>query len=1025
MRIQLTIRLRLLSLVISVALPLMAMIVLNGIAEISNLAGAPPEAAYSQIANVVVRNALLAIAVLIVALLTARLIMRRIEPPLQALVDAARAVSAGDEDVVVEPATDRDLADLAIAFNQMVATRREAMAQVAQAAERYRELFENSRDALFVVDLEGRTVDANAAALRLTGYTREEMRDIRAFDLVPLDKQESARQRLRRYQEAPGLRDIILVTRDGQNVPVEVAITPIVYQGQVALLGAARDISERRRAEERLVRLSQRLLTLNEAGLRMQATLDPAAILEIVGDELRRQRFDCLLANLTSDRLAACVNYASHPEWAAAFRQALGVDLIGFTFPLSGHTARQVVEAQRTLMTEDAPAVLQAGLPAERRLAAVDLFMRLGLTRAIFAPLIVDRRMTAILIVVGHDLQEVDTPAIAAFARQTAVTLENARLYAEATQKTEEVAALNEIAAIVSRSLDLPAVLDAVLSQLRRVVDYDGAVVYLDDGRQLLAAAVRGEAELDEAARQARTRSDPDHQRLASAREPLIVSEPARSWMGVPLLALGESIGFLSIDKRQPAQFDAEDAHRAQAFARIAAAAIENARLFDRERRALSELSALAGITEAGLSVLRLDDMLHELIRRMVKSTGAAAGMILLLDGERLIARAAVGLDQAVVGYVEKVGQGFSGRIAATGRSLIIMDAETDPLVDNPFVRRAGIKTVLGVPLKASAPGDATLAPRVVGVAHIDFKSLRPIEATEIARFEVMADRAARAIENAQLVERISAYAEELEQRVAERTRDLERAVEKVQEADKLKSQLLSTVSHELRTPLASIKGYVTTLIDYRERLQVATQDEFLRIVDSEADRLRELVENLLDMSRLEAGVLRIHPEPAPLKPIIDRALATLQPKLVGREVGVDAPETLPDVMIDPVRIQQVLSNLIDNAAKYTPPGLPIHIGIQAGDTHVTVSVRDSGPGIPPEHAEKIFDRFYRIENAGIRSTGGIGLGLAISRGLIEAHGGRLWVESHAGEGSTFAFSVPVGELRTATEVEAEPVEVQ
>ena len=1035
MRFQWTIRRRLISLVVSVALPLMIMIILNALAEILAVSGEPRDIAYAKIANVVARNVLLSIAVVIVALLMARLIIRRIQPPLQALIDAARAVSAGNDEVTVEPAADRDLADLAIAFNQMIARRKEATAQLAQAAERYRELFENSRDALFVIDLEGRTIDANAAATRLIGYTLDEMRATKVLDLVPVDERESKPERLRRYQEAPGQREIILVTRDGRHVPIEVAITPIAYQGQVALLGAARDISERRRAEDNLVRLSQRIFTLNEAGLRLQSTFDARAILRIIGEELSSQRFDCLLASLNPDGWSAQVTFVSNPNWDSSFQELAGVPLVGYTFPVTSPIAQRAIGQQQAVVVEDVHKILSAEMLPAVRARTQDMLTRLRLARAIFAPLVIGRRAQAILIIAGHDLQEVDTPAFAAFARQVAVTLENAQLYAEATQKTEEVAALNEIAAIVSRSLDLPAVLDAALSQLRRVVDYDRAAIYLDDGRRLVVAASRSQEDATPPVRDLLPRNNSYYEYLSSTREPMIVSDAnvseqfastvagtPHSWMGVPLLAQGSLIGFVSIDKNQPAYFTAEHARRAQAFAQIAATAIENARLFDRERRALDELSALAGITEAGLSVLRLDDMLHELIRRVVKSTGAAAGMILLVEGDHLVTRAVVGLDPSVVGQVEKVGQGFGGRIAATAQTLIIADAQTDPLADSPPIRQAGIQTMLGVPLKASG--------RVVGVAHIDFKAVRAIEATEIARFEVMADRAARAIENAQLVKRISAYAEELERRVAERTRDLERALAKVQEADKLKSQLLSTVSHELRTPLASIKGYVTTLIDYRERLQAATQDEFLQIIDSEADRLRELVENLLDMTRIEAGVLRIHPEPTSLPLILERALTTLQPKLAERQVSVETPESLPEVTIDPTRIQQVFSNLVDNAAKYSPPGSPIAIRVTCDDREAIVSVHDHGPGILPEHAERIFDRFYRVETAGIRSTGGIGLGLAISRGLIEAHGGQLWVESRPGEGSTFYFSIPIAESHTLSAGEpgegaVESIEVQ
>ncbi|HJW84018.1 MAG TPA: PAS domain S-box protein, partial [Anaerolineae bacterium] len=482
------------------------------------LVSAPPAVAYAQVWNVIGRNILLSVAVVIVALLMARLIMRRINPPLQALIAGARAVSAGDDDVQVEPAPDRDLADLATAFNQMVARRREATTQLEQAAARYRELFENSRDALFVIDLDGRTIDANAAATRLTGYRLDELRDNRVLDLMPLDAKERSEARAARYRQAQGMRELILVTRDGRQVPVEVAVTPIAYEGRTALLGAARDISERRESEERLVRLSQRILTLNEAGLRMQETFDPEAILQIVGEELGRQRFSCLLAFLSDDQQSAQVRYVSEPDWLSLFRETTGLELIGFTFPLTGAAAQRLIREQHTFMEENVRPLLEAGLPPDARPAARDMFIRLRLTRVIVAPLVVDRRVTALLIVARHDLQEVDTPAIAAFASQAAVTLENARLYAEATQKTEEVAALNEIAAIVSRSLDLPAVLDAVLTQLGRVVEYDSASVFLDNGRSLAVVAARGYPRLEDAPSSPIPRGDNLYQRLLSIR---------------------------------------------------------------------------------------------------------------------------------------------------------------------------------------------------------------------------------------------------------------------------------------------------------------------------------------------------------------------------------------------------------------------------------------------------------------------------------------------------------------------------
>jgi len=176
-------------------------------------------------------------------------------------------------------------------------------------------------------------------------------------------------------------------------------------------------------------------------------------------------------------------------------------------------------------------------------------------------------------------------------------------------------------------------------------------------------------------------------------------------------------------------------------------------------------------------------------------------------------------------------------------------------------------------------------------------------------------------------------------------------------------------------------------------------------------------------MSRIEAGVLRVSPEPAQVHPVIERVLTVLQPKLAGRSVEVVLPREMPDVLIDADRIQQVLANLVDNAAKYSPAGSPIHIGVTVGQDHLVIHVRDHGPGISPEHAQHIFDRFYRINDARIRTTGGIGLGLAISRGLIEAHGGRLWLDSEVEHGSTFSFSLPCIHIAPADDEQPEPIE--
>jgi signal transduction histidine kinase len=232
------------------------------------------------------------------------------------------------------------------------------------------------------------------------------------------------------------------------------------------------------------------------------------------------------------------------------------------------------------------------------------------------------------------------------------------------------------------------------------------------------------------------------------------------------------------------------------------------------------------------------------------------------------------------------------------------------------------------------------------------------------------------------------------------------REVANLKKLDRLKTELLSTVSHELRTPLAAIKGYATTLLQH-DRMRSEVRREFLGIIDSESDRLAELISNLLDMSRIEAGVLRVDPTPIRLQRLVEGAVQRAQHLTPVHDVVLDW-RIDPWVAADISRVEQVLTNLLNNAIKYSPDGGEIRLSNQLREGVLLISVQDHGVGIPPREVDKIFDRFHRVEGDLARRVSGTGLGLAICRGLIEAHGGRVWVESEPGVGSTFTFTLPI-----------------
>ena len=233
-------------------------------------------------------------------------------------------------------------------------------------------------------------------------------------------------------------------------------------------------------------------------------------------------------------------------------------------------------------------------------------------------------------------------------------------------------------------------------------------------------------------------------------------------------------------------------------------------------------------------------------------------------------------------------------------------------------------------------------------------------------------------------------------------------------EIDRMRSSLVSTVSHELRTPLASIKGYATTLLSEDVEWDLISQREFLTIISEETDRLSELVKDLLDMSRIEAGNLSISRVATDLSEMVPRAAQRARIPPDDRLNIRIAPE-VPPLYIDPQRIEVVFRNLIENAVKYSQAGTPILVTADREHNSIVIRVEDEGTGIPKTEHDRIFESFYRIENGFTRSTPGAGLGLAISQGFIKAHGGRIWYEERS-KGSCFAFSLPLVTQEEKTE---------
>ncbi len=229
-------------------------------------------------------------------------------------------------------------------------------------------------------------------------------------------------------------------------------------------------------------------------------------------------------------------------------------------------------------------------------------------------------------------------------------------------------------------------------------------------------------------------------------------------------------------------------------------------------------------------------------------------------------------------------------------------------------------------------------------------------------------------------------------------------------ETNQLRAAMFSSVTHDLRTPLASIKAGVTSLLDTSTVYDAAQQRELLVTVLEETDRLNRLVGNILDLARIRAGALIPRRSPTALDEVAESVVARMRPRLIGIAVDLRIEPDLPEIAADPVQLDQVLTNLIENAARHSPSGGSVRIDVERDGDAIRARVTDDGPGIPPELREKVFEAFYRGREEPERP--GSGLGLSIAQAIVSAHGGRIWIEGAAGSGSAFVFELPIEEVR-------------
>jgi signal transduction histidine kinase len=615
-----------------------------------------------------------------------------------------------------------------------------------------------------------------------------------------------------------------------------------------------------------------------------------------------------------------------------------------------------------------------------------------------------------------HRFQEDELRGLELIATQAAIALQNARLFSYTNTDRKRTQLLLEVSNALVTELDEDSILQRAIDL---VVNSLGASI----GEAFLLEERTGKLHLRALAGDTKIPRDELAEILDLSlgkglegwvgewREPLAISDVKQDerWLQiegasegihssfcVPVMSEGVVLGVLTVLFEQEA--DIEQLDLLVAVGRQVGLALSNAHKYRQINRRVAELSALQEVGRVINSRMQMSPLLEEIVHQVSQVLGYEIVAVYLVEGEKLQLRAATGAEEYRLKTIS-MAEGIIGRVARLNEPAYVPDVAQDPdyLSSIPMSRAE-----IAVPLRR---GNI-----VVGVLNVESPFRDGLTENDFRLLLMLSDQISVAIESASLYEHLRQQADRLEEIVEERTAELADALEHARVVERLKTQFVADVSHELRTPLANIRLYIELLsFGNPDRF-----DEYLGTLARETDRLVNLIEELLAISRLDSGASSPNPQPIDLNYLVKNLVEDRQRLLNERSLHVNLAldDQLPTVLADEQMISQTIANLLTNAMHYTKPGgmitIKTFIDQKEEKAWAKLSILDTGVGIPPEEQGRIFERFFRGASSRLLSVPGTGLGLAISKELIDLHNGKITMKSDIDEGSQFTIWLPI-----------------
>lgn len=742
-------------------------------------------------------------------------------------------------------------------------------------------------------------------------------------------------------------------------------------------------------------RRSRELEILHQIGIAVTSTLDL--------DQIMRLVYECVGPVLAASTFFIALYDEARRQLDFEFLVDDGVVSPKFSQPIDPETSLSgwIIEHRKPLLIPDLQKPGASPVPAGVIGSPSRSWMGI--------PLILQDHLIGIMSVQSYEPDKFDDGnlyLLSAAAPQISMVIENARLFAQTRARAEEMSAVNEITRAINSTLDLGQVLQLFLSHAAALFNVEaGSLLLLDPiTNELVFEVVHGGA--GESLLHKRMRSNEGIVGWVTQHNlPLLVPDVrqdarwykdfdrdtqfvTRSILAVPIRVEERAIGAIEImNRRDGKPFNASDEKLLGMFGASAGIAIENARLHRQTEKRLAEVTTLNLIANQLATSLDLDEILNSIVNRLKPMFNATSCTVHLLDEENQVLRLAANStpSPAHVGPTIRLGEGIVGRVAAEGSLMYIACAQAMPPDAAPHPE---IESILTVPLSSRD--------RVLGTLSLWSALPQAFSEDDQRLLTTVAAQIATAVENAQLYKDLSLRAAHLKQ-----------AYDDLRELDRLKTEFVQNVSHELRSPLTFIKGYVELI---RNDTLGAVSDkvhEALDIIAGKTNVLVRMVNDILALQQAEADSLRIGT--VSLGSVAQEAVRQAAPaaQAAGVQLKTEIGSELPTLLGDPERLGRVFDNLLHNACKFSPEGGEVCVRVYEKGDQLQAEVQDHGIGIPSDHLDKVFERFYQVDGSATRRFGGTGLGLAIVKQIIEAHHGHVWVISVPGQGSTFYFRLP------------------